>query len=87
MLVIALDEKRTDEKALLELMGQHFSPHNVCIWKDFQDKELEALIPSIKERTPINGKTAVYICRQDRCEPPLTDFQELRRKAYDEKSW
>jgi uncharacterized protein YyaL (SSP411 family) len=76
-LVIALDEKESLRAELDAVLCAHFCPHLTVIWKKKDDKQLEALVPSIADKLPIDGQTAVYLCRQDRCEPPLLVKDEI----------
>lgn len=77
--VIALDANRSLEKEIFNQLGSHFSPHTETIWKRKEDERLLALIPSLKDKDLIKGKTAVYICRQDVCEPPLSTKEEIMK--------
>jgi uncharacterized protein YyaL (SSP411 family) len=35
------------------------------------------LIPALSKQPLIEGQTAVYICRQDHCESPLSKKEEI----------
>ena len=63
--------KRCTKKELEEALSRHFSPHCVTIWKKEGDKRLEP------DKEAIGGQTALYICRQNRCEAPLTKLEEM----------
>lgn len=78
-IAIALDEKRSLEKEIHTLLSQQFSPHLVAIWKQGNVEELDRLFPEQKEMTPIDGKTAVYICRQNVCEPAIIGQEEIQK--------
>ncbi len=78
-LVVALDEKRTFEKEISSWIYEHFAPHLVVIWKSGDGKEIDQLLPEHKEMTPVDGKTAVYICRQNQCEQARTDKAEIKQ--------
>ena len=73
LLIVALDEGCTLEQEVLQALSQRYIPHCSVIWKRAKDAELEGLIPSLVDKNPIDGQTAIYICRQDHCEPPLID--------------
>jgi uncharacterized protein YyaL (SSP411 family) len=74
-LVIALDPNHSLEKEIQEKLSQQFCPHLETIWK--KEKAIETLLPDETEKTPIDGKTAVYICRQNACEPALISQEEI----------
>ena len=76
-LVIALDEEATLEKQIRAVLASTFSPHLQVIWKRPSDTALASLAPPLIDKKPIDGQTAVYICRQDHCEPPLLHQEEI----------
>lgn len=76
-LVIALDEQRNLEKEIKEFLASAFHPHAEIIWKSHEDTLLSALIPSLVDKKPIDGQTAVYICRQGQCEVPLIQKEDI----------
>src|SRR5579862_15348 len=76
-IVIALDEERNLEKELKELLASTFHPHAEIIWKAGDDTLLSQLIPSLVDKKPIDGQTAVYICRKGQCEAPLIHKEEV----------
>jgi uncharacterized protein len=75
--VVALDEKSSLAKEIADAFAKHFTPHTELIWKKKGDTLLDTLIPSSKDKVPLDGKTTVYICHQDRCEPPLSVKEEI----------
>lgn len=75
-LVIALDENRSLEKEIKEWLAGIFSPHLEVVWK--AGNELDKLLPDVREKTPLEGKTAIYICRQNLCEPALIDKDQIQ---------
>lgn len=77
--VIALDEQHSLEKDISHQLSASFSPHTEVVWKEKEDERLLALIPSLKDKDLIDGKTAVFICRQDLCEPPLNKKEEIMK--------
>lgn len=76
-IVISLNEQSEMEKEIGEMLNNHFCPHAVKIWKRPNDRELLKFVSNIKEQTPIEGKTAVYICRENACQPALTVKEEI----------
>jgi uncharacterized protein YyaL (SSP411 family) len=38
---------------------------------------LPTLIPAHVDKNPIDGQTAIYICRQDHCEAPLIEKGQI----------
>jgi uncharacterized protein YyaL (SSP411 family) len=59
-----------EERQVQAALGKVFSPHLVTLWKKEESFPLE------KDK-PIGNQLAAYICRQNRCEPPLTKLEEI----------
>ncbi len=76
-IVIALDEEGSLRDEMQELLNGRFLPHIAIVWKEPKDQILPALIPGLVDKNPIDGQTAVYICRQDRCESPLIEKGQI----------
>ncbi|NGX37947.1 MAG: hypothetical protein K1000chlam2_01115, partial [Chlamydiae bacterium] len=74
LVVVALDDARTNENELKKALGSLFCPHAVFVWKE---EALNALIPSIANQNCLDGKTTVHICRGTHCEPPMNDMDQI----------
>jgi uncharacterized protein YyaL (SSP411 family) len=44
------------------------------------DEEATAAIPLLRDRTPVDGKPAAYVCESFACNLPVTDRDELERQ-------
>ncbi|MBS0604277.1 MAG: thioredoxin domain-containing protein [Verrucomicrobia bacterium] len=77
LIVIALDEDLSLKKEIQEILSSRFIPHAAVVWKESKDALLPTLIPSLVDKNPIDGQTAIYICRQDHCEAPLLEKGEI----------
>lgn len=75
--IIALNQKEEFRQELFQALYQEFIPHKAIVWRRADDEELFRLLPFIKEQTPINNKTTLYLCKQGECQPPLTDLNEM----------
>lgn len=78
-IVIALNNKEQSKEELSDILYQNFIPHKAIAWRRENDKRLFELLPGINEQGPIDGKTAVYICREGACEKPLSDLSEIKK--------
>jgi uncharacterized protein YyaL (SSP411 family) len=76
-IVVALDSEANLKNEIQEFLSARFLPHAVVIWKDPKDELLSTLIPAHVDKNPIDGQTAIYICRQDRCEPPVIEKGQI----------
>lgn len=72
-IVIALDEKESLKEEILEVLSTEFNPHHVVFWKRQNDKRFE-------ENVPLEGKTTIYVCKQGKCESPITSIEALRHR-------
>ena len=77
LVVIAFDEEMSLAKEIKEHLAIHFNPHMLVVWKRVKDPLLESLVPSLVDKKPIDGQTAVYVCRQEHCEAPLLTKEEI----------
>jgi uncharacterized protein YyaL (SSP411 family) len=75
--IIALDEKETYRQEILNFLANHFCPHAVVVWKKAGDGQLTTLLPDVADKVSVDGHTAVYICREERCEAPLLSLEEI----------
>ena len=73
-IVVALDENRSLKKEIQKAFSSRFLPFSCIIYKEKEDQLLTELIPSLVDKNPVNGQTAIYICTKEHCEPPLQDF-------------
>lgn len=75
--VIALDEEGSLKNDIHRALSERFIPHLAIVWKEAKDPLLSTLIPSLVAKNPIDGQTAVYICKQNHCEPPLIEKEKI----------
>ena len=75
--VVALDDQKSLNDKIKKALSVRFFPHMQVVWKSADDKLLSTLAPILADKVPIDGQTAVYICRQDSCQPPLIDEVEI----------
>lgn len=76
-IVIALDDEGSLRNEIHEAFNARFIPHATVIWKDSKDHLLSTLIPAHVDKKPIDGQTAIYMCRQDQCMPPLIERGQI----------
>jgi uncharacterized protein YyaL (SSP411 family) len=69
--VVVPDQKGTDLPTIHAKIAAHFSAHLVTLWKKSADFPLE------KDKIALQDSTTVYICRQNKCEAPLTKLDEI----------
>jgi uncharacterized protein YyaL (SSP411 family) len=70
-IVVVPDQKNSHMEQIQAALSAHFSAHIVSLWKMGPDFPLE------KDKVVIQDTTTVYICRQNKCEAPLTKIDEI----------
>ena len=76
-IVVALNSKDQNKKELHKLLFQDFIPDKVVVWRRANDRQLFYRLPFTKEQGPIDNKSTMYICHQQVCQKPLTEFPEM----------
>jgi hypothetical protein len=70
--VVVVTDKDADSKQKIHAaLSMQFSAHLMTLWKTDGDFPLE------KDKISLNNATTVYICRKNRCDPPLTKLDEI----------
>lgn len=77
-LVIALNEAEDNREEIAHLISQRFGPHKALVWRRESDEVLRDQAPLCRDKVAMDGKTTLYLCRQGRCEAPLTDFSKIQ---------
>jgi uncharacterized protein YyaL (SSP411 family) len=73
--LIAGDLEQPETQTLIRAVRSVYQPNRTVLVKT---PELESAAPFAAQMNPVDGKPAVYICRNFRCEQPLTDPQAVR---------
>ncbi len=76
-ILIALDDKQHLKEELNAELAKSICSHLSVIWKTEGDKTLEQLAPYTKGLKPIDGQTAIYICKQNHCKVPLVNKKDI----------
>ena len=77
LLVIALDEEKSFMEEIQRELALLQNPHLAIVWKPFDDKELERLVPMLSDKIPVNAHTTLYLCRPNACEKPISFPEEI----------
>jgi hypothetical protein len=71
----------TSAADLHRALAQRYLPFAVSLRVDPSAKRaLAASLPAIAAMTPVDGKAAVYVCRNFTCRQPVTDVDALERE-------
>ena len=78
-IVIAGKKDAPETKALLREVNRHFLPKTVLVLADGAEgqKYLGEKNEAIRAMSPIDGKSAAYVCENFTCKAPVTDPAEL----------
>ena len=76
--VIAVGEDVEEADRMERILRSSFAPHAALIRVEPEEREaLEALLPWLKGKGSVDGKSAVWVCRDFHCELPLTSVDDL----------
>ena len=80
-IVMAAVPGDTTVAAMRREIYSRFIPNKIVLFhEDGQaGKSLETVSPFVKDKKPVKGKTAVYVCRHQACQLPVTDLEELKK--------
>lgn len=76
-IIVSLNEKEEHKAEIEKLLADRFMPHKAVIWRRESDETIRDLLPQCRDKTPVDGKTALYICYPTRCKEPITDLSEM----------
>ncbi len=78
-IVIAGDPAKPDTQDMLRLVRQRFLPRAVLILHPAaaRAKDIEALVPFVKEQRPLEGRATAYVCQGYACNLPTSDLNQL----------
>jgi uncharacterized protein YyaL (SSP411 family) len=76
-IIVALNNEEEHKDEINLMLAGHFIPHKVVIYNRDSDEELRDLAVLTRHCRTVNGKTALHICRRDRCDRPITDITEM----------
>lgn len=77
---IIIAGEKGDEKAqdFLDIVNEHYRPFTVSMYYDDSLAEMKKIVPFISNYSPVNGRTAAYVCENFACNRPVTDTARFR---------
>ena len=78
--IVALSEEEAFKREITEILSQAFKPNRAVIWRRQSDAKLLKILPHLEENVSIENQTTVYICKQGKCEKPLTQLETIRSR-------
>ena len=72
-IVIAGEKKSDQTRKMVDRLRDLYIPNRVLLLKEPGDTSIEKIAPFTKNQTTVDGKTALYICRNYSCRSPVTE--------------
>jgi len=79
-IVIAGKKDAPETKALVNEVHRHFLPMTILLLADGGEgqKDLGEKNEAVRSMSPVEGKSAAYVCENFTCKAPVTDPKQLR---------
>jgi uncharacterized protein YyaL (SSP411 family) len=69
-----------ESRPFFQLINKRYMPlKTVLVVTDENRQELEKITELVKDKTPVNGSAAVYVCENYACRMPATSVEELEK--------
>jgi uncharacterized protein YyaL (SSP411 family) len=77
--VIVGNLQEDDTKAMISALDREFLPNKVVIFRPSgqESKELQEILPYIRDNTAIEGKPTAYVCSGHECKAPTTSIDRM----------
>ncbi len=76
-IIISGPKRSPVTKEMLKTIREKYIPNKVVILSAEQKVQMEIISPLLKEYTPQDNKTIVYICENYKCNMPITTLEDL----------
>jgi uncharacterized protein len=78
-IVIAGKAGYADTEAMLSAIRRAFMPETTVVFhpEGQAGSEIEKLVPFLKEQRSVGGRATAYICENQACQAPVTDYQQF----------
>jgi uncharacterized protein YyaL (SSP411 family) len=80
IVIVGKKDKKETQK-IIESINSIYLPNKVIILKetDKKDSLTEKLIPFIKDYNQIKNKATIYVCKNQQCQLPVTDIENMKK--------
>jgi len=78
-IVFAGSRENRDVMDMIDAFNDAFAPNTVTLLHsdDEEGKQLEQMVPYIRDQKPVDGKATAYVCENFACRAPIVDKDEL----------
>lgn len=80
LVVVVLDKEESLKGLIEKAYYTQFAPHAAIVWKREGDLLLTKHLPFLEDKILLNGKTTLYVCRQDHCLAPVSQEEEVMQQ-------
>lgn len=78
-IMIVSDKGNQECQEMIQIVWKEFSPFSTSVVYTKDTKNMEDIVPFIKEYHPIEGKATAYVCENFSCQAPVTDCDLLKK--------
>ncbi len=76
-IIISGEKNSSATKEMLKLIRGKYTPNKVIIFSSEEKDQMEIISSLLREYSPNDNKTTVYICENYKCNMPITSAEEL----------
>lgn len=76
-IVISSNEYDYHANLMIKEIRKKYIPNKIVLLKT-NSNNLEKIAPYVSGQYPIDGKAALYLCRNFSCDYPITDYNKIR---------
>ncbi len=84
-IIISGEKDSLTTKDMLKIIREEFIPNKIVILSSKENDQIEIISPLLKEYSPADNQTAVYICENYKCNLPVTNVEQLTTMLKNEK--
>ena len=76
--------RTNDTQKIIRFINSIYLPNKVVILKepDIKNSLIEELVPFIKDYNQIKNQATVYVCKNQKCQLPITDIKKMKQLLY-----
>lgn len=77
IICVALGDDPVEIDTLKKAIFSHYMPNVSIVWCKKDDELLKSLSPISETAKPIQGKTTLYLCNHNSCQPPISGVDKM----------
>ncbi|MGB8320198.1 MAG: thioredoxin domain-containing protein [Ignavibacteriaceae bacterium] len=76
-IIVSGEKNSQDTKEMLRAINEKYIPNKIIIFNSRQKDQMEIISPLLREYSPQDNQTAVYICEDYKCNMPVSNAAQL----------